>query len=180
MKNGLPCDLVYSVIRDNHATLWLYTKCGLIGIADSELQRWWRQPDIVIRTQLLDALDGAMPRSNTFHPEVTKSPDGRLWFANDSVVQMFDPNRLGQRGLAPPVFVEQIRADRKEYGIHGPVRLPPHTRDIEISYTALSYSIPERVRFRYKLDGRDREWQDVGTRRQAFYSDLPPGKYPSM
>ena len=168
---------MYSVIRDNHATLWLYTKCGLIGIADSELQRWWRQPNIVIRTQLLDALDGAMPRSNTFHPEVTKSPDGRLWFVNDSVVQMFDPNRLGQTGLAPPVYVEQVRADRKEYGSHGPVRLPAHTRDLEISYTALSYSIPERVRFRYKLDGRDREWQDVGTRRQAFYSDLPPGKY---
>ena len=176
-KNGLPCDLIYSVIHDDHARIWLYTKCGLVGIADSELQRWWRQPGIVIQTQLLDALDGAMPGSNTFHPGVTKSPDGRLWFVNDSVVQMLDPNRLGQSGLAPPVYVEQVSADRKEYGGHGPIRLPAHTRDLQISYTALSYSIPEKVRFRYKLDGRDREWQDVGTRRQAFYSDLPPSTY---
>ncbi len=176
-KNGLPCDLIYSVIHDDHARLWLYTKCGLMGIADSELQRWWRQPDIVIQVRLLDALDGAMPRLNAFHPEVTKSRDGRLWFVNEAVVQMLDPSRLSQTGLASPVYVEQVRADRKEYGKHGPCQLPALTRDIEISYTALSYSIPARVRFRYKLDGRDREWQDVGTRRQAFYSDLPPGTY---
>jgi PAS domain S-box-containing protein len=177
-KNGLPCDLIYSVIRDDHARLWLYAKCGLIGIADSELQRWWRQPSVVIQTQLLDALDGAMPRSNTFHPVVSKSPDGRLWFVNETVVQALDPKSLGKTGPAPPVFVEKVRADRKEYGNPGLVRLPPHTRDLEISYTALSYSIPERVRFRYKLEGRrDSAWQDAGTRRQAFYSDLPPGEY---
>jgi PAS domain S-box-containing protein len=176
-QNGLPCDVLYSVIHDDHARLWLYAQCGLIGIDDSELQRWWQQPRLVIQARLLDALDGAMPRANTFHPGVTKAPDGRLWFVNDSVVQMLDPNHLGQAGPAPPVYVEQVRADRKEYETPGRVRLPPRTRDIEISYTALSYSIPQRVRFRYRLDGRDREWQDVGTRRQAFYSDLPPGKY---
>ncbi|MBL8292748.1 MAG: PAS domain-containing protein, partial [Bryobacterales bacterium] len=176
-KNGLPCDLIYNVIHDDHARLWLYAKCGLIGIADTELERWWRQPGIVIQAQLLDALDGAMPGSNTFHPGVTKSPDGRLWFVHEAVVQMFDPNRVSQTGSAPPVYVEQVRADRKDYGNNGPFRLPPRTRDLEISYTALSYSIPEKVRFRYKLDGRDREWQEVGSRRQAFYSDLPPGEY---
>jgi PAS domain S-box-containing protein len=176
-RNGLPCDPIYEVIHDDKATLWLSATCGLIGIADSELQRWWQDPRAVIQAQLLDALDGAMPRKNIFHPGVTRSPDGRLWFANDAGVQLLDPNRPGHTGPAPPVLVEQVRADRKDYGPPGPVRLPPNTRDIEISYTALSYSIPERVRFRYKLDGRDRDWQDVGTRRQAFYSDLPPGKY---
>ena len=174
-KNGLPCDLIYSAIRDDHARLWLYTRCGLIGIANSELERWWSSPGSAIRFQMLDALDGAMPYSSTFHPSVTKAPDGRLWFVNDSVVQVFDPNRGVQKG-PPPVYIEQVRADRKEYG-NRPAQLPPNTRDIEISYTALSYSIPQRVRFRYKLDRRDREWQDAGTRRQAFYNDLPPGGY---
>jgi PAS domain S-box-containing protein len=176
-KNGLPCDLIYSVIHDDHGTLWLYAKCGIIGVADSELQRWWREPGSVIRTQLVDALDGAMPHPGVFHPEVTKSPDGRLWFTNEAIVQMLDPSQPRQTGPAPPVYVEQVRADRKEYGGRGPLRFPAHTRDIEISYTGLSYSIPERVRFRYKLDGRDREWRDVGSRRQAFYSDLPPDDY---
>src|SRR5262249_32130562 len=77
----------------------------------------------------------------------------------------------------PPVYVESVRADRKNYAIGGLVRLSARSRDIEIAYTALSYSTPQKVRFRYKLEGRDREWQDGGTRRQGFYSDLPPRDY---
>jgi signal transduction histidine kinase len=79
--------------------------------------------------------------------------------------------------IAPPVYVEGVRADRRDYAFSGLVRLPAHSRDIEIGYTALSYSIPQKVLFRYRLDGRDHDWQDAGTRRQAFYNDLPPGQY---
>ena len=167
----------YAAIRDDRRTLWLYTQCGLVGVADSELERWWRQPGSVIQNRLFDTLDGAMPYSSTFQPAASKSPDGRLWFVNDSVVQMFDPARSSQERPAPPVYVEGVRADRREYTLNGSVHLPPRPRDIEIDYTALSYSIPQHVRFRYKLEPRDRDWQDAGTRRQAFYSDLPPGQY---
>src|SRR5262249_11860088 len=71
----------------------------------------------------------------------------------------------------------EVRADRKDYAIDGLVRLPARSRDLEIGYTALSFSAPQKVRFRYRLDGRDEQWQDAGTRRRAFYSDLPPGQY---
>src|SRR4029077_4760917 len=116
-KNGLKCDTIYSGIRDNQRTLWLYTACGLIGIADSELDRWLRDPASLIQSTVLDALDGARPSASTFQPAASKSPDGRLWFTNDGGVQMFDPNRLTQSRSAPPVFVERVRADRKEYAI---------------------------------------------------------------
>ena len=173
----MKCDTTYSAIRDDRRTLWLYTRCGLIGVADSELERWWREPGSVIQSRILDALDGARPSSSPFQPAASKSRDGRLWFVTDAVVQMFDPTRSSQDRPAPPVYVERLRADRQEYTIHGSARLPPRTRDIEISYTALSYSIPQGVRFRYKLEPRDRDWQDARTRRQAFYSDLAPGQY---
>ena len=75
------------------------------------------------------------------------------------------------------MYVEGLRADRHDYNIAGLVHLPARSRDIEINYTALSLAAPEKVRFRYRLEGRDQEWQDVGTRRQAFYTDLPPGEY---
>jgi signal transduction histidine kinase/ligand-binding sensor domain-containing protein len=175
--NGLPCDGVFNTIRDNNATLWLYTQCGLIGIPDSELRQWWQQPNRTIKFQVLDVFDGAMPGINTFQPAVSKSPDGRLWFANDAVLQMINPGVLQRNGAAPPVHIEEVRADRKEYAIGELVRLPPRSRDIEIGYTALSFSIPEKIQFRYKLDGRDREWLDAGTRRNVFYSDLDPGPY---
>ena len=175
-KNGLKCDTVYSAIRDDRKTLWLYTKCGLIGIADSELQSWLRQPGSAVRSTVFDALDGARPSSSTFSPASAKSPDGRLWFVNDEVLQMFDPSPSNRNSLAGPVYVQGVRAGRKDYPIDA-VRLPSNPRDIEISYTALSYSIPQKIRFRYKLEPRDSDWQDAGTRRQAFYSDLPPGQF---
>jgi signal transduction histidine kinase len=73
--------------------------------------------------------------------------------------------------------VESVVADRQSYVPHQGLRLPPRTRDLEIAYTALSYVAPQKVRFRYRLEGRDAAWQDPGTRRQAFYTDLGPGKY---
>ena len=179
-QNGLPCDSIFTTIRDNNSTLWLYAKCGLIGISGPELERWWRQPNSVIRFQILDVFDGAMAGSSTFQPAASKSPDGRLWFANDSVLQMIDPGSLRRNSVTPPVYFENVRADLKDYAVRGLVRLPARSRDIEIGYTALSFSVPEEVRFRYKLDRRDQEWQDAGTRRQIFYNDLPPGAPTSM
>jgi signal transduction histidine kinase/ligand-binding sensor domain-containing protein len=175
--NGLPCDAMYSAIRDNESNLWIYARCGLIRIADAELQRWWKQPDTIVKFEYFDVLDGAMPALSTFRPAVSKSPDGRLWFANDAVVQMVDPNRFQQSQIPPPVYIEQLRADQKGYVTQSAIRLPPHSHDIEITYTALSFAAPEKVRFRYKLDGRDPKWQDAGVRRQAFFSDLPHGHY---
>ena len=94
---------------------------------------------------------------------------------------MFDPADPKSNLVSPPVHVEQIIADRKTYDVDldtiGQLRLPPLIRDLEIDYTALSLAIPQRVRFRYKLDRHDVSWQEPGKRRQAFYSDLPPGKY---
>jgi signal transduction histidine kinase len=68
-------------------------------------------------------------------------------------------------------------ADHKNYAPRDGLRLPALTRNLEIDYTALSFVAPQKVRFRYKLEGHDSEWQDPGTRRQAFYADLRPGNY---
>src|SRR5262249_10516898 len=87
---------------------------------------------------------------------------------------------LHRNELPPPVHIEQITADHKTYDVsaaNGNVRLPPQLRDLQIDYTALSLVAPEKVLFRYKLEGWDRDWQDAGTRRQAFYSNLPPRNY---
>src|SRR5262249_12646707 len=105
-KNGLPCDGLLSSIRDNQATLWIYAQCGLIGIADSELKRWWQQPNARIQFQFFDVLDGAMPGFTTFQPAASKSPDGRLWFVNDAVLQMVDPGVLwGNRSIPLSVYI---------------------------------------------------------------------------
>jgi signal transduction histidine kinase len=93
------------------------------------------------------------------------------------VLQSIDPGRPIQNGIPPPVHMEKVIADRREFGAAAPIELPALTRDVEIDYTALSFSVPQKVSFRYQLEGRDAGWQEAGTRRQAFYSSLRPGRY---
>jgi signal transduction histidine kinase len=90
---------------------------------------------------------------------------------------MIDPGRSYENPMPPPVHVEELLADGKNYSPASPITLPPLTRDIQIDYTALSFVQPQRMAFRYILEGRDRNWENPGLRRQAFYSDLRPGSY---
>jgi len=175
--NGLPCDSLFALIRDDSNAMWLSGNCGFIRISESDLERWIHEPSTSPRMHLLDSFDGSQAADTAFRPAATKSPDGRLWFANENVVQMIDPQHLYENPLPPPVHIEKAIADRKTYSDLENLRLPPLTRDLEIDYTALSYSVPQRVRFRYMLEGHDGEWMDAGTRRQAFYNDLRPGAY---
>ncbi len=175
--NGLPCDGIFALVQDKQSSLWLYSQCGLITIETSELDSWWAHPDRIVNFKLLDAFDGVQPGLTSLKPQARRSPDGRLWFVNGRVLQVVDPAHLHDNTIAPPVQVEEIVADRKLYAPRKDLRLPALTRDLEIQYTGLSFEAPEKVRFRYKLEGRDANWQEPGTRRQAFYSDLPPGNY---
>jgi signal transduction histidine kinase len=100
-----------------------------------------------------------------------------LWFATLDGVSVLDPRNLPFNKLPPPVHIEQITADRKTYDASSNLRLPSRVRDLEIDYTALSLVAPEKNRFRVKLEGWDREWQDAGNRRQAFYGNLSPRSY---
>jgi signal transduction histidine kinase len=109
------------------------------------------------------------------------SSDGKVWFMSREGVSVIDPARLTINTLPPPVHIEQVIADRQTYdrtSARGEsLRLPPLTRDLQIDYTALSLVAPEKMQFRYQLEGYDRNWQDVGNRRQAFYANLPPREY---
>jgi len=176
-QNGLPCDNLYGLVFDNDKALWLYAQCGLLKIAGTELKQWRNNANAVVKVDTFDVFDGARPWSTAFQPGASLSPDGRLWFANESVLQMVDPAHLSRNAVLPPVHVEGVIADHKSYSSVAGVRLPPRTRDLEIDYTALSFAAPRKVRFRYKLEGLDLAWQDPGSRRQAFYSNLRPGKY---
>jgi PAS domain S-box-containing protein len=175
-ENGLPCDGVNGFAVDDNRNLWLGTPCGFIEVAAKDVQRWWTHPDTIVQPRLFDTLDGALPGRVSFNP-AAKSPDGRLWFVNGTVLQMIDPSRLSGDGNVSPVYVETVVADRKQYKPEEGLKLPPLTRDLQIGYTSPSFLIPQKVTFRYRLDGYDRDWQDAGTRREAFYTDLGPGKY---
>jgi signal transduction histidine kinase/ligand-binding sensor domain-containing protein len=176
-QNGLPCENLYSLVSDGDDGVWLYTQCGLVHVPGAELRKWWDDGHTVVRAATFDVFDGTRPWGTSFQPHASRSPDGRLWFANENVVQMINPNHLRVNTIAPPVQVEQLVADHKSYSPSPRVSLPALTRDLEIDYTALSFRVPQKVRFRYKLEGHDSSWQEPQTRRQALYNDLRPGQY---
>jgi len=175
--NGLPCEDIYAALVDQRGALWLYASCGVITIAAEQLAAWWRDPAVRVDARVFDALDGAQPAVSNMWPRASMGPDGRLWFANASIVQMIDPQRLGGNAVAPPVHIEQVLADRVAYSPADGLQLQPKTRDLQIHYTGLSLAVPRKTLFRYRLVGHDSEWQEAGTRRQAFYTDLQPGHY---
>ncbi len=175
--NGLPCDSIFSAIRDNAGTLWLYSACGVMAISQLELERWWTGKSGSVAVKVFDSFDGAQPGATPFSPPVSKSSDGRLWFTNDTALQAIDPAHLAGNNVPPPVRIEGVVADQKAYAPTPYLRLPASTKNLQIDYTALSLTMPQKVRFHYKLESRDRNWQEPGARRQAFYNDLAPGKY---
>lgn len=176
-QNGLPCDESFAVVKDEAGTLWIYARCGLLSIAAPELVRWHQNPSIQVKVEALDVYDGAQPGITPLRPQAIRSLDGRLWFANDNLVQTFDPRKWPRNTLPPNVVVERFAAKDVSYPIQHGLKLPALIRNLEIDYTALSFVVPQKVRFRYKLEGKDTSWQEAGVRRQAFYTDLAPGSY---
>ncbi|HXB71083.1 MAG TPA: two-component regulator propeller domain-containing protein [Candidatus Acidoferrales bacterium] len=178
-KNGLPCNRVHWVAEDDSHSSWLYMACGLVRVARSELDAWAADPNHSVQATVFDGSDGVriLARAGTYGPQITRSPDGRLWFTPGDGISVIDPRHLPFNNLPPPVHIEQITANRKRYDATTGMRLPALIRDLQIDYTALSLVAPEKIRFRYKLEGHDTDWQDAGNRRQAFYNDLPPRKY---
>jgi signal transduction histidine kinase len=178
-KNGLPCDTVHWVMEDDDHSYWLYTACGLVRMARTELDSWVADSKRTIKITVFESSDGVRSLANVtgYSPRVAKTADGKTWFVSDDGVSVVDPRHLPFNKLAPPVHIEQIIADRKTYDTSPSQRLPPLVRDLEIDYTALSLAAPEKNLFKYKLEGHDRDWIDAGNRRQAFYNDLPPRNY---
>jgi signal transduction histidine kinase/ligand-binding sensor domain-containing protein len=178
-KNGLPCDEVHWSVEDDDGAMWLYMPCGLARIEHSEWHAWVDDARHVIKAMIFDNSDGVASIGvyGSYGPRVTKSSDGKIWFPTYEGVSVIDPHHLPFNKVPPPVHIDQITADRKVYDASSQLRLPPLIRDLEVDYAALSFVAPEKVLFRYKLEGKDSDWKDAGNRRQAFYTDLPPRNY---
>jgi signal transduction histidine kinase len=181
-KNGLPCDAVQWTIKDAAQSVWLMMPCGLVRVARSELDAWALAADKTARTigaKVFDSSDGLRTLAviDKYTPRAAESPDGKLWFVAADGISVVDPRHLPFNKLPPPVHIETVKINGKEVAPAEGMALSHRNNDLEIDYAALSLTIPERVRFRYKLEGKDKDWQDAGTNRYASYGGLAPRKY---
>ena len=169
---------VFGIEENNFGYWWIATDTGIVRIARSELERAARERGARLDVESFNGLDGlpATPRQNSPLPIMTRTADGLVWIATSNGIANVDPSRIPRNRLPPPVQVEDLSVDGKSVaGVHP--ALPHGVNEVRIDYTALSLSIPERVFFRYTLEDAETSWHEAGTRRQAFYNHLGPGKY---
>ena len=161
--------------------LWLNGFSGVTHVSHEEMTRWFLNTEVAVSAEHLDRLDGlpglageAIPK-----PSLVTSREGLLWFATTKGVAWLDPKAYerGRNRIPPPVVISSVTSDGLLRTNINNIELPAHTRRLELGYDALSFAIPQRVLFKYRLDGLDTEWQNAGTRRTAFYNSLAPGKY---
>ncbi len=178
-KAGLFTDEIYCVLTDNDGNLWLSSPQGIGNIKRKDIEDFESGKNASVTTKVYLAADG-MKTDECFGewpPAGWKTHDGHIWFATKRGAAVIDPGNIQTNMLPPPVLIEKIVADEREVSKENYFELRPRTEKVEFHYTALSYLVPERVKFKYQLEGYDHDWVDAGTRRVAFYTNLPAGKY---
>jgi ligand-binding sensor domain-containing protein len=173
-------DAITGIVESpDDGTVWLNGARGLIRIWASDLEGEAGRA-AGIRTQLFDAEDGfpapayslAVPMSS-----IALGGDGRVWFSGLGGLGVIDPARLSTTPQPPQVVLKALIVGGRILQPAEAMSLPKGTRSLEIAYTALRSQHPDRLRFRYRLDGVDDDWVNVEQRRRAIYTNLSPGKY---
>lgn len=175
---GLFDDNVFSMVADDQGRLWMSCNNGvfraplrqLMDLADGHITR--------IHCSSYGDEDGMRTREcNATSPPVMRTTDGRLWYPTINGVVTMDPARIPFNAQQPPVSIDAVLVDGKAIPAGQSISVPPGRGQLEIRYAALSFVSPQKVRFQYRLEGFDKTWVEAGTRRIAYYTNLPPGRY---
>jgi signal transduction histidine kinase len=172
---------VSGIVETEKGELWTNGFSGITHVSAFELARWVHDPTSKVQGERLNAFDGLPGLSAERFPEpsLIEASDGKMWFATTQGVAWLDPEALSKirNPVPPPMYVTSIVVNGKTFPASSEIRLPKLTQNLAITYTALSLAVPERVQFRYRLDGVDKDWQESGGRRESFYTKLSPGNY---
>ncbi len=178
-KEGLFDDTVWQILEDGKGNLWMSCNNGIFRVNKRELNDFAEGKISSINSISYGKPDGMMSKecNGGVQPAGWKSRDGRLWFPTIRGVAMIDPENIRTNKMPPPVLIEQVIIDNRSFVDSRIIQISPGNKDFEFHYTGLSFLVPDRVKFKYKLEGWNKEWIDAGTRRMAYYTNIPPGSY---
>lgn len=181
-RDGLPNDTIYRVLEDGRGRLWMSCNKGVFRLDKSELEEFAAGRARSLNPVVYGTADGMRTRecSGGGHPSAWRDHAGRLWFSTIKGVARIDPEHMPTNTQPPPAVVEQVRVDGEAVAAAPDLKLPPGRSRFDFYYAGLSFVAPEKVRYRYKLEGFDGDWVDGGDRRVAYYTNLGPGDYTFM
>ena len=178
-KDGLYDDAVFQLLEDGRGNFWISCNKGVYRIARAQLEEMAAGTRTRLSPVAYGVRDGMRNAecNGADQPAGWRMRDGRLWFPTIEGAVVIDPS-LPDRPRPPlPVILEEIVANGKAVDRTGAVVLAPGLEKLDVHYTSPGFHAPQETRFRFRLDGFDREWVDVGTRRTAYYTHLPAGAY---
>ena len=179
VRDGLFNNGVFQILEDSHGYFWMSCNRGIYRVLKRELTEFAMGKRGAIDSIAYGKSDGMRSEecNGGVSPAGIRARDGKLWFPTQDGVAIIDPDSVATNPTPPPVVIESAAVDNEAQRLTGGIRISPGKENLEIRYTALSLINSERIRFRYKLEGLDRDWVEAGTRRIAYYSHMPPGRY---
>ncbi len=178
VRDGLYDNRIYSILPDDRGNLWFASSKGIFRLAEQELDDFTDGKRKGVTSLPFTTGQLRFECRAGVQPAACRTKDGRLWFSTTNGLVVLDPNHLLENPAPPPANITTLVINGKRFRSDAFVRIKPgEANNIEILYAGLSFISPEKVRFRYKLEGHDRSWVDAGERREAFYTNLPPGHF---
>ncbi len=179
---------IHAILHDEVGHLWLASNTGLTRVEINSLLACASQPACQPEIAHFTTADGLRSRetSSNSHPTAARTSSGELWFTTPRGVIIADPQHFGANPIAPPAVIEHFSVDDADLlqGPHssevtagGTTRIDAGHLRFQFDYAGLSFSAPQKVRYQYMLEGFDHDWNDAGTRRTAYYTNIPPGPY---
>jgi len=178
-RAGFHGDAVFAILDDGSGNFWISSNRGIGRLAKADLEALDQGTVADIEPHWYGVADGMLnaQANGASQTPAWRSTDGRLWFGTAKGVVIVDPARLRLNDQPPPVEVERLVVDGADVDPASAGRLGPGVERIELHYAAMSYLAPSAVRYRYRMEGFDRDWTEAGNGRSASYTNLPPGNY---
>jgi signal transduction histidine kinase len=177
-KDGLPSNKIQFITEDARGNLWMSGPSGIASVARRDLEESPRKSPGQLAVRVYSTSEGLSTNqmNGGVQPAGQLAASGDLWFASTKGAVRIEPD-VPYRGSPPPVLIEQVLADDTAVPAAALLRLGPGEGKLEVHYTAIRLRSPERTQFKYWMEGFDRDWTDVGQRRIAYYTNIPPGDY---
>jgi signal transduction histidine kinase/ligand-binding sensor domain-containing protein len=179
-KDGLPDNAVWGILEDHENNFWISSNRGIYKLQYSDLEDFVKGTTSRIKPCTIYGKEDGMlsiEGNGGVHPSCWKDSSGKLWFPTSKGLSVIDPGNIKKNDIPPPVVLQSVKIDDVSFNINRKIIAKPGSGNVEIQYAGLSYEMPQKVYYQYMLDGYTPKWTNVGTRRTAFYTNLPPGTY---
>ncbi|HEX4228749.1 MAG TPA: two-component regulator propeller domain-containing protein [Bryobacteraceae bacterium] len=176
-KDGLYDNRIYSILKDDSGNFWLASSKGIFRVSEKDLEDFSAGRIRTVTSIPFTTGQLRFECQSDVQPAAWRTHDGRLWFSTTSGLVVVDPRHLGRTTIPPPVQITATFLNGQPKNLNGLDLHGPFQKNLEIRYAGLSFISPEKVTFRYMLEGYDKSWVEAGTRREAFFTNLPPGHF---